>query len=360
MDFDPSPHADPPRFGPAPPDPDETFPLRASGPPAVPPPYSGFMTSPAAPVAELADGGPPPPPPPPISRRIALPVLLFIMTCGSTFWIGLVMFGDLALLLVQPDPRNPAAQLRALQQFLAGGWQNAVVYMLAVMGILLAHEMGHFLQAVRYRVPASLPYFIPMPISVIGTMGAVIGMRGLQADRKELFDIGLSGPWAGLVLAIPISIAGVITADPFPLDAPVGLHLQDPLAFKMLMWFLRDDLLPGQELHLNPLLHAGWVGMLITGLNMLPISQLDGGHVAYAVLGRRAHWLARGVALAAILFIVVAQQYGWILMLFLVLLIGVKHPPTSNDDVPLGWPRIVIGTVSLIIPVLCLAPIPIS
>jgi membrane-associated protease RseP (regulator of RpoE activity) len=234
------------------------------------------------------------------------------------------------------------------------------MYMLAVMGILLAHEMGHFLQAVRYRVPASLPYFIPMPMFVIGTMGAVIGMRGLQANRKELFDIGLSGPWAGLILAIPISIAGVMIADPFPMDAPVGLHLHDPLAFKTLMWLLRDDLAPGQELQLNPLLHAGWVGMLVTGLNMLPIGQLDGGHVAYAILGRRAHWLARGMVLVAGLYIVIAQQFAWVLMLLLVVFFGVRHPPTSDDSAPLGWLRIIIGLISLIIPIMCLTPNPIS
>src|SRR5262249_45528911 len=147
----------------------------------------------------------------------------------------------------------------------------------------------HFIQAVRYGVPASLPFFIPMPFTPLGTMGAVIGMQGSDADRKELFDIGLTGPLAGLFVALPLTWYGIQVAHPFPLNVPAGLHFQDPLLLKGMMWYLRPDLQAGQELTMNPFLMAGWVGMLITGLNMLPISQLDGGHVAYAILGRRAY-----------------------------------------------------------------------
>ena len=111
---------------------------------------------------------------------------------------------------------------------------------------------------------------------------------------------------------------------------------------------------------MNPLLMAGWVGMLITGLNMLPISQLDGGHVSYALFGKGSFWLARGVVVAAVCFIFFAQVYGWMVMLLLVTMIGVQHPPTANDRVELGWGRRILGLASLAIPVLCLAPNPIS
>ena len=164
------------------------------------------------------------------------------------------------------------------------------------MGILLAHEMGHFLQALRYHVPASLPFFIPMPISQLGTMGAVIGMQGSNANRKELFDIGLSGPWAGLVVAIPVSIAGILQASYVVPPPGIPADFADPLIFRLLMAWFRPDLPEGAELIMNPLLMAGWVGMLITGLNMLPVSQLDGGHVTYAP-SANAHYIARGFLL---------------------------------------------------------------
>ncbi|MBI2826252.1 MAG: site-2 protease family protein [Planctomycetia bacterium] len=284
---------------------------------------------------------------PPLARqRLLLPLALFVATCASTVW---AWAGNHLHLNVTPDG------VRVVKE-----WSEGFEYMAAVMGILLAHEMGHFIQALRYGVPASLPFFIPMPFTPIGTMGAVIGMQGSEADRKELFDIGLSGPLAGLVVALPLIWFGVTTADPFPLQVRGDLHFQDPLLFKVLMWLLRPDLLPGQELALNPLLMAGWVGLLITGLNMLPVSQLDGGHVAYALFGRGSFWLARGVILAAIAFMVMANVYGWVVMLFLVMMIGIEHPPTANDRAPLGWGRKILGLASLAIPILCLAPDPIT
>jgi Zn-dependent protease len=357
MDHDPAPFA-----GPPPSYPPAGGPNEGSGPPM--PPVAGFVSQVAVHTPPMAMGMAEAPSPPPLSapprgRRIALPIILFGLTCGSTFFVGVAMFATGIDAMI----KSGLSVLEIIQSVFANHWDEGATYMVAVMSILLAHEMGHFLQALRYRVPASLPYFIPMPISPIGTMGAVIGMRGLQADRKQLFDIGLSGPWAGLVLAIPISWVGIATAEPIPASLPLSesdaLVFHDPLLFKLLMTHVRADV-PHQEFFLNPLLLAGWVGMLITGLNMLPISQLDGGHVAYALLGKHAHWLAKGVAIAAAIFILVAQQYGWVLMLLLVLVIGVNHPPTANDNVKLGWPRWIVGMVSLIIPIMCLAPIPIS
>ena len=185
-------------------------------------------------------------------------------------------------------------------------------------------------------------------------------MQGSEADRKELFDIGLSGPLAGLLVALPITWIGIQQAQPFPMNVPAGIHYQDPLLFKVLMQKLHPELLPGQELTMNPLLMAGWVGMLITGLNMLPISQLDGGHVSYALFGKGSFWIARGVVVAALAFMLITGVYGWMVMLFLVTMIGVQHPPTANDRVELGWGRRILGLASLAIPVLCLAPNPIS
>lgn len=283
-------------------------------------------------------------------RRVWLPVMLFLATCGSTFLVGMDPFGALSAL----------ANVDAFSSLLAARWQQGLLYMVAVMGILLAHEMGHFLQALRYRVSASLPFFIPMPFSPIGTMGAVIGMQGSQANRKELFDIGLSGPLAGLILALPIVTLGVMRAPAVPLVPGGGYFFGDPLLIKLLIAWLRPDVGPHQTLLMNPLLMAGWVGLIITGLNMFPISQLDGGHVSYALFGRGSWTLARLVLFGAMAFIVIYGAYQWLIMLLLVMAIGPEHPPTRNDHVPLGFWRYALGLASLLIPIFCLAPIPIS
>jgi len=173
----------------------------------------------------------------PHQRRILLPVLLFIATCLSTFLTGMaldseVLNGNAFLLLRHPS---------LIASVGANSWRDGLIYMAAVMSILLAHEMGHFLQAVRYHVPASLPFFIPMPFSPIGTMGAVIGMQGSQANRKELFDIGLSGPIAGLVLAIPITIVGLLYAQPQLHSSPGELNFGAPWLMRMMMHWLRPE-----------------------------------------------------------------------------------------------------------------------
>jgi membrane-associated protease RseP (regulator of RpoE activity) len=282
----------------------------------------------------------------PRGRRVVLPVTLFLATCASTFFAGALDW-------------NPAFYLETNQadRLLAVNWLQGLTYMAAVIGILLAHEMGHFLQTLRYRVPASLPYFIPVPILLTGTMGAVIGMEGSRADRKQLFDIGLSGPLAGLLVALPIIWFGIKEAT--PADPNAEFVLGDPLLFKLLRDYLRPDLAASVVLNKNtPLLMAGWVGMLITGLNMLPISQLDGGHVIYGLFGRQSRLVARAFLIAAILTIVMGDHYyNWTVMLVLVILLGVDHPPTRDDNVRLGPVRTVIGLASLAIPVLCFTPV---
>jgi membrane-associated protease RseP (regulator of RpoE activity) len=221
------------------------------------------------------------------------------------------------------------------------------------MGVLSAHEAGHFVAAAVHRIPATLPLFIPMPVLLTGTLGAVIGMEGSRADRRQLFDIAIAGPIAGLVVALPVLAAGMLlgtAADTSPFATP-------PVAAWM-QSLLRPDLAPGQALAPNALLMAGWVGLLVTGLNMIPVSQLDGGHVSYALFGRRAHWLARGILLAAITAIVVLGRYNWIAMVVIVALMGTDHPPIREDGRPLGLGRTLLGLVSLLIPIVTFMPEP--
>jgi Zn-dependent protease len=290
---------------------------------------------------------------------LRIPLILFISTALSTFWVAATngdLLGTLSDLWRAATQGDFAAPFRPIAQ----NWSQGIVYMVAVMGILLAHEMGHYLQARRYRVPASLPYFIPMPISPLGTMGAVIGMRGSQADRSQLFDIGLTGPWAGLAVALPLAWAGIHSAIALPFKPEMEGTFGDPLIFQLLIAWLRPNDPQGTVLivHANPLVMASWVGMLVTGLNMLPIGQLDGGHVTYALFGRRAHWVAMAAVGVALAFIVVAGRYEWTLMLGLIVLLGTRHPPTADDRVELGRFRTLVGCLSLAIPVFCLTPFP--
>jgi Zn-dependent protease len=300
----------------------------------------------AATVADLSAEPTPSPRPP----RRWIPVVLFLATCLTTFWAGACHGDPLAIL-------NPLFDGEPMRLY----WVDGLCYMAAVMTILFAHEMGHYLQAVRYRVPTGLPIFLPMPLTPIGTMGAVIRMQGGRADRKQLFDIGISGPLAGLLFAIPIAWYGIATAGMVAESTLAGRLFQNPLFFQSLEAWLRPDLQAGMVLdRQNPFWMAGWVGMLITGLNMLPLSQLDGGHISYALLGKRAHLLARFLLLGIAIFILSSNQYAWCVMFVLVMVIGADHPPTADDHAPLGWKRRLLGWLSLLIPVLCLAPVPVT
>jgi membrane-associated protease RseP (regulator of RpoE activity) len=288
----------------------------------------------------------------PPQRRIARPLFFFLATCVTTFCAG--CYGCLPLIITLGELRGP------LWEVVTTNWRFGLWYMVCVIGVLLFHEMGHFLMTVRYRVRSSYPYFIPLPVMLTGTMGAVITMDGRKADRKELFDIGIAGPLAGLVLAVPFTILGIIQAGTVTAMAVPGtLEFGDPLLVTALTPLLRE-VPTGQVLSWsnNPFLWAGWFGLLVTGLNMMPVSQLDGGHVIHALFGKNARWIARIFLLTVVALMVAFAATQWILMLILVLIIGPDHPPSADDSVDIGWFRRVLGFVSLAIPVLCFPPEP--
>ncbi len=291
----------------------------------------------------------------PQNRKTLLPLVLFFLTCASTFWVGVAKWSPLDPLLVclQSFDDNALLEIRKL---ILSNWEIGWVYMACVILIIFLHEMGHFVCTLIYKVPASYPFFLPLPINPIGTMGAVIAMQGFSANRKEIFDIGLAGPIAGLVAAVPIAYYGVGQLD---LTTPAlgGLGFRMPL---LLQWFAQCWEVPGHEKdsvvwisQLNPMFVAGWVGMLVTGLNMMPVGQLDGGHVTYALFGKSAYTIAKLTMVAAIAFMVYYQTMMMILMVVLLLMVGTNHPPTRDDTVALGWSRRVIGLASLSIPILC-------
>ena len=274
-------------------------------------------------------------------RRLLLQGGLYLLTAVTTFSAGVVGWEPLVL-GVDADVAGGLAEhgLRGL------------VYMLAVLAVLTAHEAGHFIAATIHGIPATLPFFLPVPVLLTGTLGAVIGMDGSRATRRELFDIAIAGPLAGLAIAIPALMAGMAWAEP---SAESLFSL--PLGGQWLLGWMRPDL-AGALIRPNALFMAGWVGLLVTGLNMMPMSQLDGGHVIYALFGERSKWLARGVLLAAIAAIIVTGRTNWTLMVVLVTLIGIDHPPVHDEGPPLDRRRTALGLLSLLIPVLTFMPEP--
>ena len=257
------------------------------------------------------------------ARRRWVPALLFVATCLSTLLVG------------------------------------GPVFAVAVMTILTAHELGHFLQARRYGVPASFPYFIPMPLSPVGTMGAVIVMRSRVADVRALFDIAITGPLAGLVPAVAFTLIGLpLSTVVTRTEAQNIFFLGEPLLFRFFSRLTFGSLPPDQDVLLHPLAYAGWVGIFITALNLIPVGQLDGGHILYALLRRKAHRVAIVLLVAAAAGIVAFGYWGWSLLFLLLLVFGPLHPPTADDDLPLGPVRVLLGWLTLLFLVVGFTPEP--
>lgn len=280
-------------------------------------------------------------------RRLALPLALFVATCFSTLWVGSAGW------------RPQSYSINDIPNIIAANWEKGLLYMGAVLAILLTHEMGHFLQTVRFGIPASYPLCIPVPFTPIGTMGAVISMDGMRANRKQIFDIGIAGPLAGLVVAVPILYFGVKNLNLKIPGGPGEMQLYNPVIVRWMIQWVHPEWADRAAWisvsQLNPFFMAGWVGMLITGLNMLPVSQLDGGHTIYGLFGRDAYKIARAFIIVAIVYMIMYLEQAaiWTPMLILVILLGIHHPPTADDSVELDDFRWILGVASMAIPVLC-------
>jgi membrane-associated protease RseP (regulator of RpoE activity) len=236
-----------------------------------------------------------------------------------------------------------------------------------LMGILLAHELSHYFVARRYGSPVSLPYFIPMP-NILGTMGAVISQQAPMRDRKALFDIGVAGPIGGLVVAIPLLVLGLSLSSvgPPPPDVEVALQEGNSLLYAGLKYLVFGEWLPNanMDVWLHPVAFAAWAGLLVTMINLIPVGQLDGGHISYALLGRKA-WgfgyacIAAMMAWGTWLSFNDNQAGGfWLLWSILNLLMNRKHPPPLNDVTRLETRRIALGLVMLVVFILTFMPEP--
>lgn len=264
-------------------------------------------------------------------------------------------------------PSRPLPSLRiplilfvvtALSTFVAGG----PYYAASIISILLAHELGHFVMCRRYRVPATFPYFIPFPLSIFGTLGAIIMMRGRVPNRRALFDVGIAGPLAGLVIAVPVTLLGLSYSSVVPMEqvGPDAMRLGNSLLFSFLTEIAVGSVPEGHELMLGPVAFAGWAGLFVTALNLLPVGQLDGGHVVYAILGERSRIVYK-VALAGVVLVTIITRFpGWLLIGALAFILARRHPLPLDPITPLDLTRKAIGLGGMLLFILAFIPTPIS
>lgn len=224
--------------------------------------------------------------------------------------------------------------------------------------ILTFHEFGHYIESKRSGIKVSLPYFIPGP-TLFGTFGAVIRSKSPFKTRRDLLDVGAAGPIAGFVVAVVVIIIGLSHSQVVEQVSGEGLILGESLIFKFLSWMVLKDVPSDHTVLLSPAAFAGWAGILVTMLNLLPIGQLDGGHIMYALLGKNQRKVAT-VATFSLIPLGYFLWMGWFVWVALVLLIKIGHPPTLNDQVPLDTKRKVIGWLAMFIFVLSFTPVPIK
>lgn len=270
-------------------------------------------------------------------------LVLLILTVLTTMWAGAVNwagYDDIDWL--------------TLEAFAKG----SVFFTIPLLAILGIHEMGHYVMAKRYKVHASLPFFLPAPGTFLGTFGAMISMRDPMPNRKALIDIGAAGPVLGLLTAIPITLLGLFLMNADPRPAPVnagGSFVVDlPLLYRVLSYFVP---IPTDTI-LHPTAFAGWVGLFVTALNLLPAGQLDGGHVARAVLGENGKYLSY-VAIV-LMFALGTFYFGWLIIAMFILLLGARHPPPLNDLTKLDGRRQALAASAALVLLLSFVAIPLG
>lgn len=321
-------------------------------------------------------------------RQYRLPLLLLLATLVSVFYVGLqnelyLPIAEVLVVRITGDP-SLASQPELLPD--AQAWSEALrtgaLYTLALIGILGAHEMGHYLMARYHKVHTTFPFFIPLPINILGTLGAVIAMREPSPNRRIQFDIGIAGPLAGLIVAVPVMLIGLYlsevgTVQDVAKTLPEGVHLVtmqegQSLAYLAMKYLVFGRVLPQGDLDVwvHPVAFAAWAGFLVTALNLMPVGQLDGGHVLYGLFGNKAQ-LARWpvIIFLALLALpgmlqdlnIVNLGFGWsgwllwVLMIFFLLRGGA---PVLDEITGLDGKRKALGVVMLVVFVLIFTPTP--
>jgi len=269
-------------------------------------------------------------------------LVLFFLTVFTTLLAGALMEGAKIL-------ENP------LELF------KGIPFSFTLMFILGTHEFGHYYYAQKHKVDATLPYFIPAPpfLFLIGTFGAFIKIKSPIYRKDALLQIGAAGPIAGFVIAVPALIIGLLLSDVVEKNNIQGaLILGDSILMKILTWITHPKLMDTQDIMLHPIAFAGWIGLLVTMLNLLPIGQLDGGHVAYAMFGKKQRLIGQ----IAFIFLIPLSflSINWLIwgLLLLILMRSVKHPPIQDIHIPLSDTDKRIGYICLLIFIVCFIPAP--
>lgn len=307
--------------------------------------------------------------PEPKKDKVSTNIILFVLTVFSVMLAGINPEG--------PAPQDPAALLPFLLKNIFTGWPFA----LSLLGILLAHELGHYFMSRHHKTPATLPYFIPFPFSPLGTMGAAIIMRGIPKNRRVLFDIGIAGPIAGLVVAIPVLFLGLSLSTLGTIDPnPNGFIEGNSLLYLFAKYVTFGQLLPapvepqgilywlqyfftgrpipfgGLDVFIHPIAFAGWAGILVTALNLIPVGTLDGGHIIYALLGEKA-----GKAfpyIIALLILLGISWSGWWLWAVLLFWLGRVNAQPLDQITTLDPARRLVAYALIIVFILVFMPVP--
>ncbi len=235
-----------------------------------------------------------------------------------------------------------------------------IPYCLSLMTILGAHELGHYFAARYHKVPVTLPYFIPLPVPPIGTLGAFIRLKAPVKNKRALLDVGAAGPLAGLLFAIPILLYGLAISPVEPLPDG-GYTLEgNSVLYALAKIAVKGQMLPNgtEDVFLSQVAWAGWVGLLVTGLNLIPVGQLDGGHIAYALFGKRARLFFWPVIVTMIALVVITQTFMWGFWALLLFILGRYYAEPLDDITPLDGRRRVLAITSLVLFLLVFVPIP--
>ena len=334
------------------------------GPPFSPPNAPDIELVPApgtpgdiyAPVARVQRSGRP---------RYGLALLLFALTLFTTTTLGPVMiqYGRTDMTTLLGPLLSPAviAEIWRTPALLRMG----LAFSLTALTILFAHEMGHYVACRRYGIPSTPPYFLPVPFN-FGTLGAFIKIKAPIQSKRQLFDVGIAGPIAGFVTLIPFLFYGIAHSLPAPrheIPEPVGGNVSlvllpgHSLAIELVTWLFHGRLEPGMVLNLHPVAYGAWLGLLATAINLLPLGQLDGGHILYATTGRFQRRLA--LPLWIVLGLMGYYWPGWLLWSLIIALIGLYHPPVYDEREPLDAKRRLLAWFALVMFVLSFMPVPI-
>ncbi len=270
-------------------------------------------------------------------RRYYINLILFLITFSTTLLAGALQIGV-----------NPWESPREI-------WRG-LPFAVTLLMILGAHEFGHYFMSRRHNVDVTPPYFIPAP-SLIGTFGAFIKMKSPILERKILMDIGVAGPLAGLILAIPTLIIGLLLSETTMHAGINSVKLGSSPIFSFLSWIVFGSMPDNMDVVLHPVAFSAWIGLLVTCFNLIPVGQLDGGHIAYAMFGSRQKIISRIVVAVIILFGIFFWS-GWLVWAAILVLMGVDHPPVFYDGIPLDSGRRVIGWAAFMLFILCFTPVP--